>query len=174
MIDSKDSTIKSVKFFSPKNKLKCHSGDDIVVSGKSKYLQTKKASIIITRQKLEEYSESEEIIRIFENSKKKDDLADCYLQALTYSHINSPSTKPKITGSIINLDSIKVLFKKHLLNYSNKNNKDNILGITIIDVINDTPETLKDQLFKIGNSPESIILNLRMKGLLKKKFYKLL
>jgi hypothetical protein len=33
---------------------------------------------------LEEYSEPDEIKNMFELSKKKDDLADCYLQALTY------------------------------------------------------------------------------------------
>jgi len=169
MIDSNNSTIKSVKFFSPKNKLKCHSGEDIIVSGKSKYLQTKKAGIMITKQKLEEYSESEEIIRIFENSKKKDDLADCYLQAITYSHVNSPSSKPKISN-IINIDSIKKLFKEHLLkNYTTNGNNREYTNIT--EIIDTTPDSLKQQLFKLAGNPTDIIITLRMKNLHKKKFY---
>jgi hypothetical protein len=52
---------------------------------KSKYSQTKKMGVLITYSKLEEFNEPPEIKDIFEKSKKKDDLADCYLQAVTYS-----------------------------------------------------------------------------------------
>lgn len=94
--------IKNIRFFSPKHKLKCHtSGEELVITGKckSKYLQTKKMGILIARSKLTEYSETPEIKQQFEQSKKKDDLADCYLQAITFSMFGNPSkvTKPKVT-----------------------------------------------------------------------------
>ena len=34
--------------------------------------------------KLNEYSETDKMIKLFNDSKKKDDLSDCYLQAITY------------------------------------------------------------------------------------------
>jgi hypothetical protein len=82
--------IKSVEFFSPKNKLKCYTGPELDISSKNgkivkgKYAQTKKMGVMIARSKLEEYSETKERKDFFENNKKKDDLSDCYLQALTY------------------------------------------------------------------------------------------
>jgi hypothetical protein len=83
VIDS-ENKIKIIKFFSPKHKLKCYNGTEIAVTGKTKYLQTKQMSIFICKEKLDEYSEPDEIKNMFDSSKKKDDLADCYLQALTY------------------------------------------------------------------------------------------
>jgi hypothetical protein len=83
VIDS-EYKIKTIKFFSPKHKLKCHNGPELVVTGKNKYTQTKKMGILICREKLYEYNEPDEIKNIFEESKKKDDLSDCYLQAITY------------------------------------------------------------------------------------------
>ena len=89
--------IKSVEFFSPKNKLKCYTGPELDISSKNgkivkgKYAQTKKMGVLIAKSKLEEYNESVEFTTIFENSKKKDDLSDCYLQALTYVSFKSKS-----------------------------------------------------------------------------------
>jgi len=91
VIDKPINPIKSVEFFSPKHKLKCYTGPELDISSKNgkvvkgKYAQTKKMGVLIARSKLEEYTESSEMIKLFENSKKKDDLSDCYLQALTYS-----------------------------------------------------------------------------------------
>jgi hypothetical protein len=87
IVDKPESPIKSVDFFNPKHKLKCYSGPELELDSdvKSKYSRTKKLGVIICRLKLKEYSESDENIRLFENSKKKDDLSDCYLQAVTYS-----------------------------------------------------------------------------------------
>jgi hypothetical protein len=89
VVDKQVDKIKSVEFFSPKHKLKCYDGPEIDISSKNgkivkgKYAQTKKMGVVIARSKLEEYMETE-WLKVFENSKKKDDLSDCYLQALTY------------------------------------------------------------------------------------------
>jgi len=88
--------IKSIEFFSPKHKLKCYNGPELDISSKNgkvvkgKYAQTKKMGIAIARSKLEEYSETEQL-KFFESSKKKDDLSDCYLQALTYLSFKQPT-----------------------------------------------------------------------------------
>jgi hypothetical protein len=75
--------INRVLFFSPKNKLKIYDGPEIICTLKSRYSQRKKIGIIQTRYfinkfNLTNYSE------LFEKSKKKDDLADSFLQALCY------------------------------------------------------------------------------------------
>lgn len=96
VVDQTSNTaISSIRFFSPKNKLKCYSGPelDIVGKSKSKYSQTKKMGIVICRKKLEEHRDSIEIKELFEKSPKKDDLADCYLQALTYSMYGNTFSK---------------------------------------------------------------------------------
>jgi hypothetical protein len=99
VVDAVDK-IKSVEFFSPKNKLKCYDGPELDISSKNgkivkgKYAQTKKMGIAIARSKLEEYSETDKLT-FFENSKKKDDLSDCYLQALTYMLFKQPVASKK-------------------------------------------------------------------------------
>ena len=98
-------SIKSVEFFSPKNKLKCYTGPELDISSKNgkivkgKYAQTKKMGVMIARSKLEEYSETKEKMDFFENNKKKDDLSDCYLQALTYIDFKNKYV-PKIEKNI--------------------------------------------------------------------------
>jgi hypothetical protein len=84
VVDSDVNPIKTVEFFSPKNKLKCYTGPELTVPGKSRYAQTKQRGVLIAKSKLTEYREPLERLYFFENSKKKDDLADCYIQALTY------------------------------------------------------------------------------------------
>ena len=79
-------SITSIEFFSPKHKLKCYTGPQLTIKSKakSKYTQTKKMGILIAEAKLEEFEESMFNKELFEKSKKKDDLADCYLQAITF------------------------------------------------------------------------------------------
>ena len=79
-------TITSIEFFSPKHKLKCYTGPELVLESKvkSKYAQTKKMGVLIAKVKLNEFDEVDNFKQLFEKSKKKDDLADCYLQAITY------------------------------------------------------------------------------------------
>jgi hypothetical protein len=65
-------------FYSPKHKLKCC---DIVIEHKSKckYRQNKNLGIVHTRALIKTHKD------FFEKHKKKDDLADCFLQALSYN-----------------------------------------------------------------------------------------
>jgi hypothetical protein len=89
IVDKPENKISSVEFFSPKNKLKCYTGPELDISSKngkivkSKYAQTKKMGVLIAQEKLKEYSETT-FKTLFDTHKKKDDLSDCYLQALTY------------------------------------------------------------------------------------------
>jgi len=99
VVDKTQSKIGRVEFFSPKHKLKCYDGPEIDISRngkivKGKYAQTKKMGIAIARFKLQENNETQQLL-VFENSKKKDDLSDCYLQALTYILFKQPVSKPK-------------------------------------------------------------------------------
>ena len=106
------SSIKSIVLFSPKHKLKCYTGPELTIKSKSKskYTQTKQMGIMITAYKLKEHNEREDIIKLFENSKKKDDLSDCYLQALTYLLFNKVTVKSEKILS-------NVLIKKQLIEY---------------------------------------------------------
>jgi hypothetical protein len=99
---SPENAIKSVKFFSPKHKLKCYNGPELVIDSKAKgkYALTKKMGILICEVKLKEYSESPEIIKLFRESKKKDDLSDCYLQALTYAMFEKEIDSTLIKGKV--------------------------------------------------------------------------
>jgi hypothetical protein len=124
--------IKVIKFFSPKHKLKCHNGPQIEVTGSTKYAQTKKMGVIICREKLNQNNEPFEIKQIFEKSKKKDDLSDCYLQAITYSmfeklidnNINQGNSQ---TNEKISVTFTKVELKKKLKEYLQENKDKNTL-----------------------------------------------
>ena len=114
--------IKSVEFFSPKHKLKCYSGPELVIESKckSKYSKTKKMGVLICREKLHEYHETE-MVTLFEQSKKKDDLADCYLQAITYcifkKVLKLNTNLPTVPVPIPEKSPSKVLIKKQIKEY---------------------------------------------------------
>jgi hypothetical protein len=114
--------IKSVEFFSPKHKLKCYSGPELDISSKNgkivkgKYAQTKKMGILIARSKLQEFNETPEWVNLFENSKKKDDLSDCYLQALTYILFKQPVTVKQVK---VSNSTLKQQLKEYLDNLKN-------------------------------------------------------
>lgn len=67
-----------IMFYQPKYKLMC-SNTKIEHKTKSKYLQNKKLGIEHTRELINTH------LDFFEKHKKKDDLADCYLQAISYT-----------------------------------------------------------------------------------------
>ena len=117
-------SITSVEFFSPKNKLKCYSGPELDISRngkivKGKYAQTKKMGVAIAKVKLDEYAEIE-WLKVFENSKKKDDLSDCYLQALTYIMFKKVNVKSAKREEV---KVSKTIFKKQLKEYLDKSLK---------------------------------------------------
>jgi hypothetical protein len=163
VIDLKEASITSVEFFSPKHKLKCYTGPPIVLQSKvkGKYAQTKKTGIAIAEIKLNEYSEPLTTKAIYNTSKKKDDLSDCYLQALTYAtfkklipvsgNVNStlpesgvqekqkPETKASLKKKMKDfLDSrVKVYSVVELLN--------NNFGISTLTLADDFNKSLKEK-----------------------------
>ena len=195
IVDSPVKTMKSVEFFSPKHKLKCYSGPEITIDSKckSKYSKTKKMGVLICREKLREYQEIPEIVKLFEESKKKDDLADCYLQAITYGIfkkeiINVMQTiKPIVQEKILS----KIIIKKQVKDYLDSrvipgkystvelmNFKNNVLSNPLLILLNDTGSNLKDVLVSKFNvvfplNYENMILLLEsigIKSYLNKKY----
>ena len=117
IIDSNDK-ISLIKFYSPKHKLKCYTSNEVIqVSGSNKYTQTKKLGVIICKKKIEEYSEPQEILSFFNDSKKKDDLSDCYLQALTYILMAKKLIDIKSTPKIQVVESTPKITKKQVKEY---------------------------------------------------------
>lgn len=72
--------IHNIIFYSASNKLKIFTSD----KDKTTYTQRKKMSIQYTQQLLEEYVPLQLWINYFNKHKKNDDLADCFLQGLSY------------------------------------------------------------------------------------------
>ena len=68
----------TIKFISARNKLKCYNGPPVEVKTKNKYTRTKKLAIEYCRYMIKE---CEDRLEFFNKHKKKDDLADSYLQA---------------------------------------------------------------------------------------------
>jgi hypothetical protein len=117
--------ITSIEFFSPKHKLKCYTGPELTIESKakSKYTQTKKMGILIAQAKLDEFDESMNFKQLFEKSKKKDDLADCYLQAITFCLFkkfkvieskNEIKNEMKVQQKILTKPQIKKQLKEYL------------------------------------------------------------
>ena len=73
----------NINFMSASLKLKVYDGPEIIIESKSKYTKTKKLAIAYCKYFLE-LNNMHEMLTYFLNHKKKDDLADCYLQALYY------------------------------------------------------------------------------------------
>jgi len=76
-IQHEQQRMTKIQFYAAKYKLKCC---DIKIDHKTKdkYRQNKNLSIVHTRHLLNSHHD------FFESHKKKDDLADCYLQAISY------------------------------------------------------------------------------------------
>jgi len=122
VIDQPEQAIQSVEFFSPKHKLKCYTGPELTVTGSTKYAQTKKKGVLIAEWMLEKNNESINFKNIFKNSKKKDDLSDCYLQALTYCTFkrlkpNNPSSPIAFIDQPSVVKITKIQIKKELIEY---------------------------------------------------------
>ena len=175
IVDLSENPIKEVTFFSPKHKLKCYNGPELVIDSKAKgkYALTKKMGVLICQYKLKEYSESSEMIKLFNESKKKDDLSDCYLQAITYSMFEKIVDQPtgkfiKKKGSVKIPKGIKTPTKTEI-----KKQLKDYLDVYGIDKINDLSESLKSSIkikYSINIDSESIktLLNsMNMKKYLK-------
>ena len=74
------STIENIHMVNARNKLKVYKGPKIPCNKKGKYAQNKYLSVEYTKQMI--IQEDETFIKLYETSKKKDDLADAYLQGI--------------------------------------------------------------------------------------------
>ena len=77
-------SVVSVRFISAQNKLKCKHASSVVDQStyKSTYKERKKAAIEITRKYLSTVFAGCQKQEWFEGQRKKDDLSDCFLQAM--------------------------------------------------------------------------------------------
>lgn len=76
------SKIEKITFISPKNKLKVYTGPYVKVRAQTPYARTKRLGIEYCKYMI---TEEEECFKdLFKRTKKKDDLADCYMQGVYY------------------------------------------------------------------------------------------
>lgn len=75
-----NSSIETIHMVNARNKLKVYKGPPVECNKKGKYAQNKYLSVEYTKEMIKE--EKEDFIRLFNESKKKDDLADSYLQGI--------------------------------------------------------------------------------------------
>jgi len=169
VVDKPTDKIRSVEFFSPKHKLKCYDGPELDISSKNgkivkgKYAQTKKMGVAIARTKLEEYSETSQI-PFFENHKKKDDLSDCYLQALTYLMFKSAPSR----SSKRSVKETKASIKKNLKEYLDSQ----IKNCSVMEIMNKEYRSIDELEFpmEIGESMETLLPKLNLKKYLNLKY----
>ena len=74
------SSIEQIHMVNARNKLKVYKGDPIKCNKKGKYAQNKYLSVEYTKKMI--IDEDDKFKQLFETSKKKDDLADAYLQGI--------------------------------------------------------------------------------------------
>ena len=78
----KDPICENVQMINARNKLKVYKGPEVPCDFKDKYKKNKYLSVEYTKVMILE--EDQEFIDLFTESKKKDDLADAYLQGIYY------------------------------------------------------------------------------------------
>ena len=74
------STIQSIHMVNARNKLKVYKGPPVECNKKGKYAQNKYLSVVYTKEMIKE--EEDQFVIMFDECKKKDDLADAYLQGV--------------------------------------------------------------------------------------------
>lgn len=79
---SDKSMIINIEMINARNKLKAYTGPKIECEIKDKYKKTKFLGIEYCKHMIQESNQDDEWIELFTNSKKKDDLADAYLQGM--------------------------------------------------------------------------------------------
>jgi hypothetical protein len=178
VVDRLENPIKSVEFFSPKHKLKCYEGPALDISSKNgkvvkgKYAQTKKMGVAIARTKLEEYSEPVEMIEFFEKNKKKDDLSDCYLQALTYLCFKKQNFSQK-TPKQVKVEKKKKLTKTELKKQLKEYLDQRIKNCSVIEIMNNEFKTINELELHDSIKTENItglLTNLNMKKYINLKY----
>lgn len=94
---------KNVKVldYSPKHKLGCYDGEIPTYNIKSEYNIRKKIGIFHTSKLLEITKQESKFVDLFNNSKKKDDLADCYLQSLSFIRFNDDKLNQLEIGKVV-------------------------------------------------------------------------
>ena len=78
----KDPICENVQMINARNKLKVYKGPEVECKFKEKYKRNKYLSVEYTKNMILE--EEEKFIQLFSESKKKDDLADAYLQGIYF------------------------------------------------------------------------------------------
>ena len=81
-VTNDESKIDSIEMINARNKLKAYTGPKIDCDIKDKYKKTKFLGIEYCRYMIEESEQDDTWLNLFSNSKKKDDLADAYLQGM--------------------------------------------------------------------------------------------
>ena len=81
-VTNKDSNIDSIRMINARNKLKAYTGTTIECDIKDKYKKTKFLGIEYCKQMIDESKQDKQWLKLFSSSKKKDDLADAYLQGI--------------------------------------------------------------------------------------------
>lgn len=99
--------IDTVLFVSANKKNKLADKFDIEVTGSSKYIRTKKKAVLVTREILKN---NNHWLSFFNDHKKKDDLADSFLQLLSSTNYtpvlpNPPSPRSDTTNSLTSCTS---------------------------------------------------------------------
>lgn len=91
------SSVNNIYLFSARNKLNIYDGPEIECTKSNEYAKRKYLSIEYTKYFLAKIPDR---LSWFNEHKKKDDLADCYLQALTFYKSHNPTNVAKKTKSI--------------------------------------------------------------------------
>jgi hypothetical protein len=77
-----DSKVDSIEMINARNKLKAYTGPVVPCDIKDRYKKTKFLGIEYCKHMINESGQDDKFINLFDNSKKKDDLADAYLQGI--------------------------------------------------------------------------------------------
>lgn len=83
-VKSDNSNITNIEMINARNKLKVYKGPQIECKYKDTYKKNKFLAIKYTELMIK--NQEQKFIDLYNNSKKKDDLSDCYLQGIYYLH----------------------------------------------------------------------------------------
>ena len=105
-----------------------HKVPDVSGPGKARYRQRKNTAITRCKEFLESCDTNAHWLDTFKKSKKKDDLADTVMQALSFKHVEAePKTVKKLTGREPNEHQEDTKYSVSNLVWFCKNNTDEIL-----------------------------------------------